>query len=254
MIKLFRNIRKKLLSEGKTTKYFKYAIGEIVLVVIGILIALQINNWNENRKQKAKVNSYLKSMLIDLNNDTENYTNFIEGFKNDIKRNSIIFKDKSYQEQSIDSIFSLVPSIFGNYKIVDQTYQKIKNSGLSNELGSIEINNAINKYYSQDIVDFATFIAYDKEYSLKSNDFWFDTNDYEISTSNESNYSELPFSENETIRKQALIKKIESNRARNWLRKNMGNKYWGIQITTRTRTKTLELIELINKELKRKLE
>ncbi len=47
MIKFFRNIRKTLLTEGKTSKYFKYAIGEIVLVVIGILIALQINNWNE---------------------------------------------------------------------------------------------------------------------------------------------------------------------------------------------------------------
>ncbi|MGK0413277.1 MAG: hypothetical protein ACJA1B_001480 [Polaribacter sp.] len=253
MIKFFRKIRQKLLMENKTGKYFKYVIGEIVLVVIGILIALQINNWNENRKQKAKVNSYLKSMLIDLNSDTENYTNFIESFKKDVKRNSIIFKDKSYQEQSIDSIFSLVPSNFGNYKVVDQTYQKIKNSGLSDELGSIEINNAINRYYSQDIVDYATFIDYDKEYSLKSNDFWFDTNDYEIPISDGSSYSELPFSKNETIRKQALVKKIESNRARNWLRKNMRNKYWGIQMTTRTRTKALDLIELINKELKRKL-
>jgi len=44
MIKLFRNIRKQLLNQGKTTNYLKYAVGEIVLVVIGILIALQINN------------------------------------------------------------------------------------------------------------------------------------------------------------------------------------------------------------------
>lgn len=50
MIKFFRKIRYSLMSENKTGKYFKYAIGEIVLVVIGILIALQINNWNESRK------------------------------------------------------------------------------------------------------------------------------------------------------------------------------------------------------------
>lgn len=50
MIKFFRRIRQTLLDEGKTTKYFKYAIGEIILVVIGILIALQINNWNQQRK------------------------------------------------------------------------------------------------------------------------------------------------------------------------------------------------------------
>lgn len=50
MIKIFRSIRKSLLSDGKTKTYFKYAIGEIVLVVIGILIALSINNWNATNK------------------------------------------------------------------------------------------------------------------------------------------------------------------------------------------------------------
>ena len=50
MIKFFRHIRQSLITENKTKKYFKYAAGEIILVVIGILIALQINNWNEKRK------------------------------------------------------------------------------------------------------------------------------------------------------------------------------------------------------------
>lgn len=62
MIKLFRNIRKNLLMENKTSKYFKYAIGEIVLVVIGILIALQINNWNEHRILKNEEQSILKNI------------------------------------------------------------------------------------------------------------------------------------------------------------------------------------------------
>ena len=52
MIKFFRKIRQKLLSENKFSKYLIYAVGEIVLVVIGILIALQINNWNEIRQIK----------------------------------------------------------------------------------------------------------------------------------------------------------------------------------------------------------
>ncbi len=51
MIKFFRKIRLNLLSTGKTVKYFQYAIGEIILVFIGILIALQINNWNQDRKE-----------------------------------------------------------------------------------------------------------------------------------------------------------------------------------------------------------
>ncbi|MBT8316904.1 MAG: hypothetical protein HKP59_04710 [Lutibacter sp.] len=61
MIKFFKKIRQNLLSEGKTGKYFKYAIGEIILVVIGILIALGINNWNENRKDSIQEKIVLRS-------------------------------------------------------------------------------------------------------------------------------------------------------------------------------------------------
>ena len=53
MIKFFRKIRQRLLTENKFIKYLIYAIGEILLVVIGILIALQVNNWNEERKLRA---------------------------------------------------------------------------------------------------------------------------------------------------------------------------------------------------------
>jgi len=74
MLKFFRQIRQNLLLQNKTSKYFKYAIGEIILVVIGILIALQINNWNENRKQKAIEISYLKRLLIDLEKDKNLWT------------------------------------------------------------------------------------------------------------------------------------------------------------------------------------
>ncbi|MDT0538703.1 MULTISPECIES: DUF6090 family protein [Croceitalea] len=64
MIKFFRKIRQNLLSEGKTGKYFKYAIGEIILVVIGILLALQINTWNQQRIEDKK-ETELISALID---------------------------------------------------------------------------------------------------------------------------------------------------------------------------------------------
>ena len=76
MIKFFRKIRQNLLMKNKTGKYFKYAIGEIVLVVIGILIALQINNWNENRKQLIKVQKNYHEILADLDRERA-HANFI---------------------------------------------------------------------------------------------------------------------------------------------------------------------------------
>jgi hypothetical protein len=73
MIKFFRKIRQNLIMENKTGKpasrtgrYFKYAIGEIVLVVIGILIALQIITWNESRKQKQIEKQVLKSLFQEI--------------------------------------------------------------------------------------------------------------------------------------------------------------------------------------------
>ena len=72
MIKFFRNIRQNLVMENKNGMYFKYAVGEIVLVVIGILIALQINNWNENVKKLKQEKIYYCKIKEDLESDKIN--------------------------------------------------------------------------------------------------------------------------------------------------------------------------------------
>jgi hypothetical protein len=69
MINFFRKIRRQNLAENKTGKYIKYAIGEILLVVIGILIALQVNNWNEERAKEIALQAHLKNLVEDLNQD-----------------------------------------------------------------------------------------------------------------------------------------------------------------------------------------
>ena len=71
MIKFFSKIRKNLIKEDKTTEYFKYAIGEIVLVVIGILIALQINNWNANRLVENNITNYYERIIVELDGETK---------------------------------------------------------------------------------------------------------------------------------------------------------------------------------------
>jgi hypothetical protein len=71
MIKFFRKIRQNLLLEGKTGTYLKYAIGEILLVVIGILIALQVNNWNELRKTQRSETQFIENITSDLKRDRD---------------------------------------------------------------------------------------------------------------------------------------------------------------------------------------
>ncbi|WP_298416933.1 DUF6090 family protein [uncultured Kordia sp.] len=70
-MKLFRNLREKLLKEKKFTNYIVYAVGEIILVVIGILIAVSLNNWNENRKKEQQLFNIYTIIEDDLQNDLE---------------------------------------------------------------------------------------------------------------------------------------------------------------------------------------
>ena len=71
MIPVFRKIRKKMADDNLPLKYMRYAIGEIVLVVIGILIALQINNWNEDKNNAAQVNKHLATLKLNLQDDVK---------------------------------------------------------------------------------------------------------------------------------------------------------------------------------------
>ena len=83
MFKFFRSVRQVLLSENKFSKYFLYALGEVLLVVVGILIALQINNWNEQQKAQQELNAILIEVYNDLNSDLKELqrrTVFYENF------------------------------------------------------------------------------------------------------------------------------------------------------------------------------
>jgi hypothetical protein len=89
MIKFFRKIRYDLMEKNKTGKYLKYALGEIILVVIGILIALQINNWNENKKRTASEVKHLKELKSDIIETLKDAKRDVNLYRNDIQ--SIIY-------------------------------------------------------------------------------------------------------------------------------------------------------------------
>jgi hypothetical protein len=111
MIKFFRKIRQRLLSENKLSKYLIYAIGEIILVVIGILIALQINNWNENVKLESKTTHLIQRLTIELNRDIENIKYRID-FAENINRSTTALMNKfgdlvdEKEHKEIDSLLS----------------------------------------------------------------------------------------------------------------------------------------------------
>ncbi len=81
MITFFRKIRQRLLTENKLTRYLIYAIGEITLVMIGILLALQVNNWNEGRKQQAALEAIYRITQEDLRNDIVEIEAFVKNYE-----------------------------------------------------------------------------------------------------------------------------------------------------------------------------
>lgn len=114
MIKFFRKIRYHLMSENKTSSYLKYAIGEIVLVVIGILIALGINNWNENRKAENN-NKIMLQKLKEENQITINFLTDDEVYRNqipEITRSFNSFLKSNNLENQKDSLISSLEEIF----------------------------------------------------------------------------------------------------------------------------------------------
>jgi hypothetical protein len=126
MIKFFRKIRQNLLMENKTGKYFKYAIGEIILVMIGILLALQVSNWNNYRQDRISEQKILNSIHKD----------FIENKKQFEITKSIHQTHLS----SLDNIISLLP-INGNKVSADSIlyYQNlIKNNTFNASSSTVE--------------------------------------------------------------------------------------------------------------------
>ena len=107
MIKFFRHIRKSLLMENKTSKYFKYAIGEIILVVIGILIALSINNWNEERKASDYNITLLKQVHKELAFNIEKSNKLIEFYRGkDTLIYKVLMKELAYDDYKSSKIYT----------------------------------------------------------------------------------------------------------------------------------------------------
>ena len=152
MIKFFRNIRQKLLQENRVSKYLIYALGEIVLVVIGILIALQINNWNENRKNEQQGSIQKKALKIELENDLETLTSDLTYVKKELKINNSYAERLTNKTSNLDTLVKIVryeyDGAYSSLKTLNKTTFNSLES--TNKLGILEEDLAknIQNYYN----------------------------------------------------------------------------------------------------------
>ncbi len=188
MISFFRKTRHNLLNEGKTARYFKYAIGEILLVVIGILIALQINTWNESKKARVYELKILKEIRVALIQDI-NYSEIIlEGrIKNIDEQSQALLK--IIQQENID------PEVFNDhfknmwpgyvFQHNNGAYEALKTSGIE-KISNDELRNKLVEFYEFDVPRTEKLLLYSNGMDVNEmqNKLLWQLFDYEIGESN----------------------------------------------------------------------
>ena len=157
MIKFFRRVRQKLISENKFSKYLIYAVGEIILVVIGILIALSINNWNEVRKtasQEIKILNELKNDLeTNLNEIIETY-NTTSGRQESTVIILGYFENRKSFDDSLKMAFENI-KMDGLFNIANTTYKFIESQGI-NSLSNDSLRIRVTEMYERHLKNILT--------------------------------------------------------------------------------------------------
>ncbi len=249
MIKFFRKIRQNLLLQNKTSKYFKYAIGEIVLVVIGILIALQINNWNIEKQDAIFEEKILKELKTSIENDLKGF-NYLEYRikRKDRAIDTLLFARNGKLKLTTKELIEYHSwSRVGLELSYDKaTFETLKNKGIQ-KIKSDTLRKEIMRFYEVFLPTRKVFI----------NDIY---NDYKPKLDKlELELVEIKFQEDYfklnkdsigfSIRTKYNFEKIKTQEYKQYLLVQAKNKleYW-VRIG-RTIKKTKEILELLDKEI-----
>jgi hypothetical protein len=179
MINLLRKVRQKLIGSGKTKSYILYAVGEIVLVVIGILIALQINNWNEANKDRQLERVYYCKLLEDISQDQVLLKKLIDDDQERIywvNQSIHILQQKTVDREAlVNAMRKSINLIRFNFKPSLSAFDDLKSSGKLGILKDLEVKKKLLNYYAVlsgygDIQDIVADASLDS-YLLPSKDF-----------------------------------------------------------------------------------
>lgn len=238
MIKFFRRIRQKLLQENRISKYLLYAIGEIVLVVIGILIALQINNWNERKNRVQLEKSLLKEIKENLQVDLGDLRFNIKYDSTNRAATTLVLQQLESKIPYIDSLATYYGKMGSNSLLLENTaaYENLKTLGFD-LISNKTLRNKISHLYSAryEYVDeisqiYSSFIMSNLQPVLLQNT---STTTADYFQRRPNNYLQLSNNAHfmEALRQDLFFKKIS------------------IALNKRTEKEILELIALIDKEI-----
>ncbi len=189
MLRFFRLIRRKLIEEKKTRQYIWYAIGEILLVMIGILLALQINNWNEAKKERITELNYLVGIKTDIENDILAINRRINITLRSISwlgkidstftpyRRGVVLIDVSIDSVNMIQMFNRGPSL----RLTSATYNTLTSNASAGLIKNIDLFDSIQDLYDnkdqstksiyEDLKRREEYVGWKYAYEVKYSDF-----------------------------------------------------------------------------------
>jgi hypothetical protein len=236
MIKFFRHIRKSLLEQNKMGKYFKYAIGEILLVVIGILIALQINNWNERKKEQAFEKEILQQIRANLLKDKITLKEIKGNFEKAMSSTKKIL-NATWTLEEKDSVQYWLGDIiqFDRFHPLTNAYEVAKSKGLD-LITNKQLRFQIGAYYDDELINVGKSIG-DIENAFHRD--WLDVI--------RSEALEAKFKQHIILKDISILK--GNTEAVNILKLNRGNYSGGHQRLIKVLRSIDNLLSLIKKEI-----
>jgi hypothetical protein len=152
MFRFFRQIRQRLLINNKFSRYLLYAIGEILLVVIGILIAFKVDNWNEKRKDRLKLKIAIESLQNDILQDSLIISQALPAYKDRDRINRRLM-DRAYSSSAtLDTLIQIMKEEFpvrwiSSLPFNQNTFENLKSTGAF-ELLPEDVKKALSDYYT----------------------------------------------------------------------------------------------------------
>ncbi|MBB4077993.1 hypothetical protein GGR28_000594 [Lewinella aquimaris] len=243
MLKFFRRIRRKLINDGNLKRYAIYAVGEIILVVIGILIALQINNWNENQKTKAVESKILLEIEKNLHMGLSVLDESFHWDSLCTQSGLIVLKHlekKLAYHDSLDEHFDLFPNI-GLGDVPSSGYDALKSVGLT-VLANDSIRIGLSNLYEISLPKLKQTFEYDV---FERRTEFYNSELYEHFYMKDKIFQDSAVGRHPINYKELL----DDRRFINMTRSLLDNRKWFNSEKVMRRNEILHIIQMINKEL-----
>lgn len=247
-MRIFNRTRDKLLRENRLADYLRYAIGEIVLVVIGILIALSINNWNLGRIENNRTSQLLESMVVDLEEDIKFYDKYSAYYEMQIQTARFILMDSIDPAFTADSIYTSL--LIWTIDMQDNTlsFEKIKNASITNLLHSPKLDSAVSAYYIDGAHHANGVINWEVDQTNQIVSFW--NNEIHMELPDAFTLQvDIPYFQSEAERKKEILRVVQSIEGKKHLRMAITNKKAIVEILQFRKLEAQKLIAIIQEHL-----